>query len=383
MAGTLGAHGFSGDTHAATSATFTFPAGSFIDGNGVLYIADVGSNAVRVVPLSGSFTGSGVTVAQNFINTIAGNGHFVVWRRWRRCHGCRAEFSRGSRGRWQRQPVHRRQRLGSDPLHYRVDRLWFRRSRVSPENNGFGVTPSVINQAIGVATDASGNVYIADTANCIVRKRTATGIATIAGVDHDCNVPATRDDTRRLCGFVAQGGAAVGTTLGVVNGVALDSHGNVFFSDSTNHVIWEVPVVTTGTLVANNAYIVAGNGTAGFSGEGGVANQAELKNPMGIYIDVYNNLVIADAGNHRIREVSATDTGTFTAGSIYTIAGNGTAGVSGDNGPALTATTPVSVRRHCGSRRQRLFHRHDVHLVSNGSDHIRPVLLADGSRGCG
>ena len=169
----------------------------------------------------------------------------------------------------------------------------------------------------------------ADTANCLIRKIAITGgVTTIAGV---------APTTNPVCGFVAQGGAAVGTTLGVVNGVALDSHGNVFFSDSTNHVIWEVPVVTTGTLVANNAYVVVGNGTAGFSGEGGVAAQAELKNPMGIYIDVYNNLFIADAGNHRIREVPATDTGTFTAGSIYTIAGNGTAGVSTDPGPATSA----------------------------------------------
>ena len=328
VAGTLGAHGFSGDTHAATSATFTFPAGSFIDGSGVLYIADVGSNAVRVVPLSGSFTGSGVTVAQNFINTIAGNGKLSYGGDGLAAAVAELNSPAGL-------AVDGSGNLsiadsGSDLIRY----ITASNGLVStiagaPENNGFGVSPSVINQAIGVATDAAGNVYFADTANCLIRKIAITGgVTTIAGV---------APTTNPVCGFVAQGGAAVGTTLGVVNGVALDSHGNVFFSDSTNHVIWEVPVVTTGTLVANNAYVVVGNGTAGFSGEGGVAAQAELKNPMGIYIDVYNNLFIADAGNHRIREVPATDTGTFTAGSIYTIAGNGTAGVSTDPGPATSA----------------------------------------------
>ena len=328
VAGTLGAHGFSGDTHAATSATFTFPAGSFIDGSGVLYIADVGSNAVRVVPLSGSFTGSGVTVAQNFINTIAGNGKLSYGGDGLAAAVAELNSPAGL-------AVDGSGNLsiadsGSDLIRY----ITASNGLVStiagaPENNGFGVSPSVINQAIGVATDAAGNVYFADTANCLIRKIAITGgVTTIAGV---------APTTNPVCGFVAQGGAAVGTTLGVVNGVALDSHGNVFFSDLTNHVIWEVPVVTTGTLVANNAYVVVGNGTAGFSGEGGVAAQAELKNPMGIYIDVYNNLFIADAGNHRIREVPATDTGTFTAGSIYTIAGNGTAGVSTDPGPATSA----------------------------------------------
>ena len=328
VAGTLGAHGFSGDTHAATSATFTFPAGSFIDGSGVLYIADVGSNAVRVVPLSGTFTGSGVTVAQNFINTIAGNGKLSYGGDGLAAAVAELNSPAGL-------AVDGSGNLsiadsGSDLIRY----ITASNGLVStiagaPENNGFGVSPSVINQAIGVATDAAGNVYFADTANCLIRKIAITGgVTTIAGV---------APTTNPVCGFVAQGGAAVGTTLGTVNGIALDSHGNVFFSDSTNNVIWEVPVANTGNLVANNAYVVVGNGTAGFSGDGAAAAQAELKSPMGIYIDIYNNLFIADAGNHRIREVPAIDTGTFTAGSIYTIAGNGTAGVSTDPGPATSA----------------------------------------------
>jgi sugar lactone lactonase YvrE len=331
VAGTLGSHGFSGDTHAATSASLTFPAGSFVDANGVLYIADVGSNALRVVPMSGPFTGSGVTVALNNIDTIAGNGKLSYGGDGLTAVVAELNSPAGI-------AVDGSGNLsiadsGSDLIRYVTASGVVSTIAGAPENNGFGVSPSVINQAIGVATDAAGNVYVADTANCLVRKISAAGgaVTTIAGV-----VPTTNP----VCGFVSQGGPAVGTTLGVVNGVALDSHGNVFFSDSTNNVIWEVPVATAGTLVANNAYIVAGtpSTTGAFGGEAGPATQAQLNIPMGIYIDVYNNLFIADAANHRIREVPAINIGgTMNAGSIYTIAGTGAQGITGDTGVATSA----------------------------------------------
>jgi len=86
---------------------------------------------------------------------------------------------------------------------------------------------------------------------------------------------------------------------------------------------------------------VAGDGTAGFSGDGGAATGAELKFPQTATVDGAGNLVITDAGNNRVRVVAAR-TGTFyaqamTAGDIYTIAGNGTTGFSGDGGPATGA----------------------------------------------
>ncbi len=141
-----------------------------------------------------------------------------------------------------------------------------------------------------------------------------------------------------VCGFVAAGTAAVGTKLGVINSVAVDSNGNVFFSDATNHVIWEVPAATAGTKVAGNAYIIAGKqGTAGGTGDTGPAAQAELSSPAGLYIDVFNNLFIADFGNNRVREIPAVNAGTMVAGNIYTIAGNGTAGATGDGAPAINA----------------------------------------------
>ena len=128
-------------------------------------------------------------------------------------------------------------------------------------------------------------------------------------------------------------------------GVALDAAGNVLISDSFNERI-RVLAAKTGTfygqaMTAGDIYTVAGNGTQGFSGDGGPATAAELNTPLRTTVDAAGNVVISDSFNQRIR-VLAAKTGTFygramTAGDIYTIAGNGTAGFSGDGGPA-TAT---------------------------------------------
>ena len=107
-----------------------------------------------------------------------------------------------------------------------------------------------------------------------------------------------------------------------------------------------VIAASTGTfygiaMTAGDIYTVAGNGTYGNGGDGGPATAAELGDPSAVAVDGAGNLVIADSGNNRVRVVAAT-TGTFygqamTAGDIYTVSGNGTAGFSGDGGPATSA----------------------------------------------
>jgi hypothetical protein len=94
-------------------------------------------------------------------------------------------------------------------------------------------------------------------------------------------------------------------------------------------------------MTKGHIYTVAGNGTFGFSGDGGPATAAGLRIPEDVVVDGTGNLVVADSGNNRVRVVAA-GTGTFygqsmTAGDIYTVAGNGTFGFSGDGGPATAA----------------------------------------------
>jgi hypothetical protein len=202
---------------------------------------------------------------------------------------------------------------------------------------------SVLSAPADIALGSQGNLVIADTGHVRVRMvaaktgrfygraMTAGDIYTIAG--------------KGGAGFSGDGGPAVDARLHRPTGVALDAAGNVLISDSFNERI-RVLAAKTGTfygqaMTAGDIYTVAGNGTQGFSGDGGPATAAELNTPLRTTVDAAGNMVISDSFNQRIR-VLAVKTGTFygramTAGDIYTIAGNGTAGFSGDGGPA-TAT---------------------------------------------
>ena len=161
--------------------------------------------------------------------------------------------------------------------------------------------------------DGSGNLYIADTDNHRVRKVDTSGnISTVAGT----GTP----------GFSGDGGAATSARLNSPRGVALDSSGNLYIADATNHRVRKVDATT------GNISTVAGTGTPGFSGDGGAATSAALGSPRGVALDGSGNLYIADWSNHRIRRVDA------TTGNISTVAGMGSLGFSGDGGAATSAT---------------------------------------------
>ena len=104
-----------------------------------------------------------------------------------------------------------------------------------------------------------------------------------------------------------------------------DSAGDLFIADYGNNVVREV-VKATGDIIT-----VAGNGTAGYSGDSGPATAAELNGPTGLAVDSAGDLFIADTNNNVIREVVK------ATGDIITVAGDGTAGYSGDGGPATDA----------------------------------------------
>jgi len=137
-------------------------------------------------------------------------------------------------------------------------------------------------------------------------------------------------------GFAGDGGAATSAELYLPRYVAVDAIGNVYIADFQNN---RVRMVAASTGIVTT---VAGNGTTGYSGDGAAATSAELSQPCGVAVDRSGNIYIADTSNNRIRVVAASTSTPFVAGAtvpgyIYTIVGDGTARYNGDGIAATTA----------------------------------------------
>ena len=181
--------------------------------------------------------------------------------------------------------------------------------RVSSPGISSGV---VLNTPVGLAFDAAGSLYIADANNQVVRKvDTAGNVTAVAGSGTQ--------------GFAGDGGPATSAALDTPLGVVVDGSGNLYIADAHNQRI-RVVSATTGNITT-----LAGNGTAGFSGDGGAASSASLALPTAVALDSAGNLYIADTNNHRIRKVA------IATGIITTVAGNGQQFFSGDGGAAIAA----------------------------------------------
>ena len=122
---------------------------------------------------------------------------------------------------------------------------------------------------------------------------------------------------------LAKIGTATKTEISLVDGIAVDKNGNVYIARRDNNVVSRIDL-------KGNMTAYAGNGSAGYSGDGGKATEARLNVPAGLALDKRGNLYIADRNNHRIRKVDS-------RGNISTVAGTGTAGFNGDGGPATSA----------------------------------------------
>jgi gliding motility-associated-like protein len=175
-------------------------------------------------------------------------------------------------------------------------------------------TPAIsapLNQPTGMAIDNEGNIYIADYNASTVKKVNAQGImTTFAGNGTE--------------GFGGDGGQAAAAKLYKPVAIAMDNAGNMFISDASNKVIRKVNKNGIITTYAGTP------GRAGYSGDGGPATAAKLTQPAGIAVDNAGNLYIADPSCSVIRKVTP-------QGIISTFAGNGNPGYSGDGGPATKA----------------------------------------------
>jgi sugar lactone lactonase YvrE len=276
-----GTDALGGDGFAATRASLLNPMGLAIDGNGDVLIADTANNAIRkIVTATGvidtiagtgieGYTGDGAlaTSAQLYQPTdvavdaqgnifIADNGNLAL----REISAANGQINT----------------VGSIP------------------NCGRPCTAYVASTAPGVATtsitggvyvDPDGNVFRADTVNCLVTRQASGGGSptTIAGSS---------------CGFSGDGGPATAAQLSRPTYITGDSHGNIFVTDSDNQVIREI-VAATGFIVT-----IAGNGTMGFCGDGGPATLACFNTAQGLAVDPNSQLWVADSLNQRVRSVT-------------------------------------------------------------------------------
>jgi len=295
VAGT-GTLGNAGDGGAATSAQLFNPAGVAVDGAGALYIMDGANNQLRKVSAGG-------TIA-TLVGSAAGDGG----------PGAFALLD----------SPYRSARDGAGNV-YVSDNGHHRVRRIAPNgvittvagtgvsgysgDNGAAVNAQ-LNLPGAVAVDAAGNLYIGDTNNNVVRKVSASGIITTAAGNG-------------TAGSTGDGGPAVAAELRVPLGLAVDPAGNLYIADTHNSRIRKVD--TNGTITT-----VAGTGVSGYSGDGQAATGAKLSFPYSVAADAGGNLYIADSSNYRIRKVD-------TSGNISTVAGFGTYGESGDGGVAVGA----------------------------------------------
>jgi hypothetical protein len=308
-----GIGGFSGDGGPATSAELAGAGGLAVDAASDLYIADTLNNRVRLAiaiapPSSCSAPGTICTIAGNGTAGYTGDGGQAV--------GAEIKYPQGVG------------LDGSGNLYIADGSLNIIR-KVTPwgiittvagngtagySGDGGVATSAELNSPTAVAFDAAGNMYIADTIGERIRKVAfATGIiTTIAGTGTQ--------------GYSGDGGVATSAELSYPEAVTLDASGNIYFADSRNQRIRKV-TVSTGIITT-----VAGDGTGGYSGDGGAATSAELDDPYGMTLDASGNIYIADYANNRVRKV------TVSTGIITTVAGDGTAGYTGNGGAATSAT---------------------------------------------
>jgi hypothetical protein len=302
---------YSGDGGLAVNAEFNAPGAVSADGLGDIFIADADNNVIRVANTGATAnTVAGVVIQPGDIQTVAGSYYVPV---------------------------------GFTPCDYSGD--------------GGPPTAAQLCAPGGVFVDGSGNIFIADTQNNRIRvvntgtvaltywgiSIPAGDIATVAGNGTFC------PDSATACG---DGRAATSAELAAPYGVFVDSAENIFIADTDDYVIREV-AASSGTIntVAGN-YAQCSPLGATSCGDGATATSAQLGLPLGVFVDLSENIYIADTDDNRIRVVANPNNPAITIagvvippGDIATVAGTGARGYSGDLGPATSALldTPFGV----------------------------------------
>ncbi|MBE2289138.1 MAG: T9SS type A sorting domain-containing protein [Chitinophagaceae bacterium] len=303
IAGT-GTAGYSGDSGPATNAKLKAPYRICPDQSGNTYLADALNHRIRSISASGVI----ITTVGKGTPGYSGDGGAATSAEIEVPQGVFVDKNNNL--------------LICDGINNRIRKVVLSTGIISTivgtgigGNGGDGgmATSAELDGPVGICTDKDGNIFIADWRNKKVRvvKSSTNEITTYAGTGGG--------------GYSGDGGPAVNATIDAPLDVNADSNGNVLISDQYNHRVRKVDAVT-GIITT-----IAGNGTAGYSGDGGLAIHAKLNQPTGLFVDKQNNIYVAEYGNGTIRKIDA------VTGIITTVAGTGVTGFSGDGGPATNA----------------------------------------------
>jgi sugar lactone lactonase YvrE len=293
-----GTSAYTGDGGQATAAELAAPLQAIFDATGNMYIADADNNVIRKVTTTGIIS----TVAGNGTGGYSGDGGAATAAEMNYPQGIVFDAAGNLY-------ISDAGRIRKVVLSTGIITTFAGDGTGNYGGDGGQATAAGLDP-IGLTIDTHGNMYVADWNNQRIRKINTSGIiSTVAGTG--------------TFGFSGDGGQATAAELFYPGEVVIDATGNLYISDEVNMRIRKVSapgIITT----------IAGNGTQGYSGDGGLAINAELYQPTGLALDASGNLYIADELSNRIRKVT-------TSGIITTIAGNGTQSYSGDGGQATAA----------------------------------------------
>lgn len=287
---------------------FREPRGIAVDLNGTAYVADTEARVIRKIS-QGTISLLAGTGAKGF----AGDGGAATLARFNNPTGLALDIARNAL-------------YVADTGNHRIRKIDLITGNISTvAGNGtaaLGAAGQAINVTLnspeGVAVDAAGNIYIADSGNNRICKVASGQLTIFAGTGE--------------VGSTGDNGTATSAKFNHPTGLAVTSDGAiVYIVDRDNH---RVRKAAGGTLTT-----IAGTGVAGFSGDGAAATSAQLNAPTDVALDSGGHLLIADTGNDRIRKLTIND------GKIASVAGNGTTGNTGDGGNAGSAAldTPTGI----------------------------------------